>query len=873
MASAGTGLVSSRWLYLLAAGLALGTAAPTVNVAAIVGAVLLVAGIVPHLFPLSALTGGSFAKSLLFADTLLVSVTLLAVAPAETTLTVALLLTVVFAGLVGDRSRTLLLSVAVLALYSATSFDWAAHFPALVPGWLARLAFLATAALYFGILSESASAESDRVARARRESDELRTLLAITEGITSSLDLKKVMLDIVRRVGSLTGSQNCSILLADEALRQCFVLASDNRPDVDMLEIDLGKYPEIRRALESREPVVIEDVESDPLVASVREVLLEKGYRSALVVPLLFGREVLGTLFLRASRERPFSNEEIRFCRVAAGASANALKNALLYREMTMQAEEHRETGEKLRRILDGTPDVIVATDLDGRVTRFNRGAERLTGVRADQALGRAVETVLPFEDRDADAAPLRGEDGREHRDVLLRRGDGGGLEFSLVTAPLTGGDGERTGQVMIGRDVTHLRRVERSLAQAERLSSLGEVVAGVAHELNNPLSGVVGYAELLRLHSDDDGQLRDVERIIEAARRCQRIVLNLLSFSRKHPGEKRVQDLNACVTKVLELKEYQLRAAKIEPRVDLDDQVPSALFDFHQIEQVILNLINNAEQAIRARGGGGKIVLRTRRVGDSVRFEIEDDGPGVPAEVRDRIFDPFFTTKELGEGTGLGLSVSYGIVQEHDGGIEVLDSDELGGARFAVTLPLHAPADAVDGDGDGEADGIDVVQVVDTGDGLEASDESGRAADPAATVQAPAPAKPSDDAADRPLAGRSILVAEDEPLVLELFTRILMEDGARVTIARDGEEAWEKLVDNEFDLVVTDIRMPNVDGQQLYEKVAEERPDLLRRFVFATGDMVRDETVRFLEALPNRILTKPLQIETVRRVLAQAMS
>lgn len=659
---------------------------------------------------------------------------------------------------------------------------------------------------------------------ARRERRELRAVLDITEAVTGTLDLHEVMSLIVHRVGERVGAQRCSIVFVEEGEGRCFVMAANDNPKADMLAIDLAKYPEIRRAVETKAPVYIEDVARDPLLEPVREVLLQQGYRSLLVMPLVFGKEVLGTLFLRASREVPFTDREMRFCRVAASASANALKNALLYRDVALEAARHRATGEKLRRVLDGTPDVIVATDAAGRITEFNRAAEDLTGCFAREASGRPLAEILP-------AAAPHVEAGRKGCELVLERPDGRTVEIQLVSAPLTDSSGGDAGRVLLGRDVTDLRRAEKSLAQAERLSSLGEVVAGVAHELNNPLSAVLGYAQLLQSDTGRHDLEHDLTRIVESARRCQKIVVNLLSFARQHPAEKKPQALNDCIRKVIDLKAYHLRASRIDAVLELSDPLPRAMFDFHQLEQVILNLVNNAEQAIAATGKPGRIVVRSFATEEEVGVEIEDDGPGVPPNVRHRVFDPFFTTKEAGMGTGLGLSVSYGIIQEHHGRIE-LRADRPGrGACFVVSLPRAA--------------------------GLVAEETPAREAAPTA----------------KPLQGRRVLVAEDEPLVLDLFSRLLEQDGATVTLARDGEEAWSKILETDFDLIVADLRMPNLDGRALYERVVEERPSMVRRFVFATGDLVRQESLKFLEGLPNRILAKPLDVDNVRLVLVQAVA
>jgi two-component system NtrC family sensor kinase len=776
----------------------------------------LVCGMVAlQLFPAPVLERWLAAGFLLLADGLLVGLALLGTTRPRLVPLLGLAAVFALATLVADRTKTVIAGGALvlgLGVLGAV-----APWPAVALQWIdaIHLPLLGLAAAHFGHLAERLTGSN--AARARRESRELWALLEISDTITSSLDVSDVMHSIVERVGNLVDAPSCSILLARNPAADCFVVASKGHPEANMLELDLAKYPEIRHAIRTRQPVVIEDVALHPLVAPVRELLLAKGHRSLLVLPLLYGKEVVGALFLKSRRVRRFPPAELRFCKVAAGVSANALKNAILFRDV-------KETGEKLRRILDATPDLIVATDAAGRVAELNRGAETLAGRPAERALGRPLAELLGA----ADGA-LRLDDGGP-QEVKFTRPDGAEVEISLVSAALSGPTGDAAGRVWIGRDVTKLRRVERSLAQAERLSSLGEIVAGVAHELNNPLSGVVGYAELLRAHASDPEQIADLQRIVESAMRCQRIVLKLLSFARKQPPEKRLHSLNECVTKVLDLKSYHLRSSRIETVLALDPALPPTAFDFQQIEQVILNLLNNAEQAISAVRRSGRIELRSGVEQGMIFLEIEDSGPGVPREVRDRIFDPFFSTKALGQGTGLGLSVSYGIVQEHGGRIE-LAARGGAGACFRVWLPIvagHRPEQAAE------------VRQVQSAAGA--------------------------------LRGRRVLVAEDEATVRELFARVLAQEGAEVVQAQDGAEAWARLVDDRFDLVIADVRMPNLDGQQLYERVAAERPDLLRRFVFATGDLVRADTLTFLSGLPNRILTKPLEIETVRRVLSQAL-
>jgi len=796
------------------------------------GLPLVVATFAVHSFAPRRLDLWLSAGWLTFADATLIGLILFGVPGVPPAAIAGFFIVVAAAVLLAESTRTILVSAAILmALLAIASMAGLT-----TPGWpLVDLLFipgLAMAAVGFSSIAACMTGHEQAIRSARHETDELWALLRIHDAIGSSLDASQVMRQIVKQVGDLVQTDSCSILVTDEKLRKASVVASKGHPDVDMLELDLQNYPEILHALETREPVVVDDVETHPLVESVRDVLLAKGYRSLLVLPLVFGREILGTLFLRGRGERPFTQEELHFCRVAAGASANALKNALLFEEVKEQGQRHADTSEKLRRVLDGTPDMIVAADEVGRVTEFNRGAERLTGKVVEAVLFRPLADVFGGEANLFESSNSESEGAP--RDVTLKRPDGETVQLSLVSAALTDAAGEPVGTVWIGRDVTRLRRVENSLVQSERLSSLGEVVAGVAHELNNPLTSVIGYGRFAHNASADSDQRQDLERMVDSAERCKKIVQNLLSFSRQHNAEKQNGDLNECVEKVIEIKSYHLRSSQINFKLELDRSIPRTRFDFHQLEQVVLNMINNAEHAVAGiKQDGGRIVIETGVVGDEIFVAIDDNGYGVPDAVRDRIFDPFFTTKDVGQGTGLGLSVSFGIVQEHGGRID-LEWEGRSGSRFVVYLPIVAAT---------------------------ATDESEEGTSPMAS--------------EKSLAGVHVLLAEDDEDVREVFSRMLEEDGAQVTSARDGEEAWSHIQDKEdkYDLIVADLRMPGMSGKELYERVGEEYPQLIRRFVFATGDLARDETTAFLEGLPNGILHKPLEAETVRRVLGQVVA
>jgi signal transduction histidine kinase len=270
---------------------------------------------------------------------------------------------------------------------------------------------------------------------------------------------------------------------------------------------------------------------------------------------------------------------------------------------------------------------------------------------------------------------------------VTRTRRDGTTFPVAASMAGVVDERGSVTHLVSVERDISEEKRLREQLIHSERLSAVGQLVAGVAHELNNPLQAVIGMTELLIPGERREQARQDLDRIRVNGERAAAIVRNLLAFVRQSAMERTLSDLNEIARSTLDLRAYELQTANIAVQERLARNVPPVVVNREEIQQVVLNLILNAEQAMRKASTSGTIRIETGRVGESTYLEVADDGPGVPPTLAGRIFEPFFTTKPVGQGTGLGLSISMGIAEAHGGSLELLPADH--GARFRLTLPL----------------------------------------------------------------------------------------------------------------------------------------------------------------------------------------
>ncbi|HQE84170.1 MAG TPA: ATP-binding protein [Candidatus Hydrogenedentes bacterium] len=344
-----------------------------------------------------------------------------------------------------------------------------------------------------------------------------------------------------------------------------------------------------------------------------------------------------------------------------------------------------------LENLFESLPIGVLLANADGCITNANQTAARLLGARdANTLISDSIFGLWGGEDS-AVAAGLREalEKGLELRERFIgKTGHGTPVKCDVLAQPM-GHDPEAHGHLILIIDVSEQLELQRSLLQSEKLYTLGELVAGVAHELNNPLTGIIGYAELL-MRRELEPEMRDrLDQIAEEAERCRRIVENLLSFGSHHEALKELHDINQLLADTLQLREYQLRISGISIDADYDDAIPPLRVDVNEMRRVFFYLINNAHQALETvKGRPRKLRISTGTEHDRAYIRIEDNGPGIPPEIQPKIFDPFFTTRKFGEATGLGLSVSYGIVKEHGGDIG-MKSEPGKGATFTVTLPL----------------------------------------------------------------------------------------------------------------------------------------------------------------------------------------
>ncbi|HEY2996051.1 MAG TPA: GAF domain-containing protein [Methylomirabilota bacterium] len=720
----------------------------------------------------------------------------------------------------------------------------------------------------------------------RVQAERVRALAAVNQRISSSLELDELLRTISESAAQLTGVRFGSFWLADEPLRMLTFVGGSHAEMADDFPLRAMSYDEggVGWVARNRKTLVVDDVTKDTRVASP-QWSARWGLRSFAAYPVTAGDQLVAVLSLSHTEPVRFAPDTAEVIEMFVGQASVAIQNARLYRE----AQRRRDVAEVLARLgreLAGTLEVeriaaLVARGIidlvpvhgsavfrydpeDGslhEIAAYGPAAGIIKGVvmpPGEGAVGRAVAERKVIASPDILGEPrielpvkvrarLASDDLRAivaiplltHERIIgaLGLSDRTGREFTpdeLQTLQAFADQAalafENARLYATAQDsLTRLRDTQAQLVQAAKMSALGQLVSGVAHELNNPLSVIIGYGQLLLSRDVPAAMRRPVELMVAQGDRMAKIVRNLLFFARQRPPERAAVQLQSVIEQTLALRTHQLTLSGIMVTTEFVRDLPEITGDAQQLEQVFLNLLLNAEQAILEQKTQGQILVRTRVSADgrAIYADVVDDGPGIAPDALPRVFEPFFTTKTVGSGTGLGLSVSYGILEEHGGKLSV--QSRPGETIFTIELPVT------------------------------------RVPEPA-PVPAPRRLAPSGT-------GRVALVVEDEPSVLDLVVTLLSQQGWRVDMASGGRTGLECVERRAYDLIISDIRMPDGDGQEFYRNVLAREPALAKRFIFITGDTANPDGWKFLENSGVPVIEKPFSPATFEEAVARVIS
>ena len=499
---------------------------------------------------------------------------------------------------------------------------------------------------------------------------------------------------------------------------------------------------------------------------------------------------------------------------------------ALLTIRLSTQRGALQRSDSRLRLLAaatERTADMILITRANGQFEHANEAFLKTLGYGRHELdeLGLTELTGVECPDLRAQIVKAVHETGGWRGTLTRRRKDGSTFTAACTVSPLRNASGAVTHYVGVERDISEELRLRDQLVHSERLSAIGELVAGVAHEINNPLQTIVGCVELMLDDRPGAANKRDLETVRREAARAGQIVRNLLSFVRRGAPDRVATDLTAIVRAMVDLREYHLRQRNVAIDARYAPEPLMAMVNRDEIQQLVLNLVLNAEHAVLASGVPGTIRVTTGSERGRHFVEIADTGPGISPELRGRIFEPFFTTKQVGEGTGLGLSISHGIAYAHGGTLDLMESER--GARFRLSLPSVSAE-------------------------RETSSES---------------------TSGHRAAGRAALVVDDEVPIRQLLARLLERRGYTVHAADTGATALRLASSNHFSLVICDVRMPGVSGIELHRRFQEDHAGSARHFVFMTGDSQAIEAIPFSDG-GTAILPKPFTAADLDALLAR---
>jgi PAS domain S-box-containing protein len=488
-----------------------------------------------------------------------------------------------------------------------------------------------------------------------------------------------------------------------------------------------------------------------------------------------------------------------------------------------------------LQEIIDSQDDVILIVGRDYTIENINQSGQILFGAGQEKLRGKKCYQVRHSSMKPCEYCPFkralktREAESVEYYDETLSR------HFRIKSTPVFNKRGDVIKSICSMRDITEMvdaeakqKRMRQELSLNRRLVAIGQVAAGMTHEINNPLTGVIAFAQMLMQMDIPENMKEAVEVIHEGASRVVGIVDRLRTFARSDRPENEYADINSIVNNTLTMLSYEMRSNDIEVMTHLDENLPRTMANTGQLQQVFLNIIINAEQAMKTSPRRGKLTITTEQVAERIIISIRDNGPGIPEEIMDELFDPFFTTKDNHSGMGLGLNISRDIIKEHSGEIRVWSKPDHG-AMFIIDLPIVS--DAIKDEADEPA-----------------------------------------NAEHKEAAGARILVVDDEPHICRALDRLLTSKGHHVETTSSPLQALEMLRDRRYDLILLDLRMPDMSGIELYERIGIISPSMQRKVICVTGDVVSSQNEAFLHETGIPCVAKPFGVNELMRQVKQVL-
>jgi two-component system, NtrC family, sensor kinase len=682
--------------------------------------------------------------------------------------------------------------------------------------WLSLLVVLGIFATFWVAVAQSrrrareAEAKADQLAvQVDRRISELFSLQELSYVLSESIQLDRVVDQVVRYAARFLQAEGAIVVLVEMEGRVLRVVAASGTLESLMGQVSEDTESALVRFAIGRDRIEVAHGAETPTVNLIGGLMV----RSAAVAPLRAQGITMGALAVADRRGGPFTTEDLWLLSTVATNASVVMANSRLY-EMVRRSEEEWETA------FNALAEGIAVVGPEGAILRANRALAELAELPESELVGRDFCQLLPGAS-EAVAGLIQAAYRRERTAPLVVRLEHNHRVLRLTAAPLAG---VAPGSVVILiEDVTEQRMLEAQIIQNDKMASIGQLVSGVAHELNNPLASIAGLAELLLERPPHPEFPREHLRVIhDQAERAGRIVRNLLTFARKGVAEKTAVDLNDVVTRTSLLIVYELQLHGIELNSELSPDPVVVLGDRYELQQVLLNLVTNAVQAVAGLEPGRprRITLITSHADGEAILRVRDTGPGVPKRLAPYLFTPFFTTKAPGEGTGLGLSLSYGLVKAHGGALSY-DPPAEGGAEFRVTLPLY---------------------------------QSGLAA----------PLDQALPAQNGQLARRRILVVDEDPAVHRLVSALFTPEGHAVESVRSGEQALRLAQEGEYDLIIVDARMAAGAAEPFAHTLLDACPQVRHRLVVACAG---EELPGSLAEQPVRRVTKPFNLRDLRTV------